>query len=112
MMWGPYSQDRPEYYTCWMDFCLKYNPDMKFYLSDAWIRLWPYEGGRPPKDESQYTHEVLTRLEAEKHELFKGLVTAMQETYPDKVYIVPTSLAVTRAAVLQVKGRRPCFLNS
>ena len=55
MMWGPYSQDQPEYYACWMDFCLKYNPDMKFYLSDAWIRLWPFDGGTPPDDESGYT---------------------------------------------------------
>ena len=35
MMWGPYFNDRPAYYLCWMDFCLKYNPSMKFFLSDA-----------------------------------------------------------------------------
>ena len=107
MMWGPYGQDRPEYYTCWIDFCLKYNPNMKFYLSDAWIRLWPYDGGKPPKDESQYTPELLTSLEAEKHEVFKALINGMQEKYPDKIYIAPTSLAVTKAAVLQVKGELP-----
>ena len=39
MMWGPYFNDRPAYYACWIDFCLKYNPDMKFYLSDAWPQL-------------------------------------------------------------------------
>ncbi len=107
MMWGPYSEDRPEYYTCWIDYCLKYNPEMKFYLSDAWIRLWDFNGGRPPKDESQYTPEFLTNLEAEKHELFEAFITAMQEKYPDKVYILPTSLAITKAAVLQVKGELP-----
>ena len=107
MMWGPYSQDQPEYYTCWIDYCLKYNPDMKFYLSDAWIRLWPFEGGKPPRDESEYTPEFLTNLEAEKHEPFKAFITKMQEDYPDKVFIIPTSLAVTKAAVLQVKGELP-----
>lgn len=107
MMWGPYSQDQPEYYTCWIDFCLKYNPDMKFYLSDAWIRLWPFDGGKPPKDESEYTPEFLTNLEAEKHESFKGFIEDMQERYPDKVFILPTSLAVTKAAVLQVTGKLP-----
>lgn len=107
MMWGPYSQDQPEYYTCWIDFCLKYNPEMKFYLSDAWIRLWPYNGGKPPKDESEYTPELLTNLEAEKHEPFKAFIMDMREKYPDKVYILPTSLAVTKAAVLQVKGELP-----
>ena len=39
MMWGPYFHDRPAYYACWIDFCLKYNPRMKFYLSDAWPQL-------------------------------------------------------------------------
>ena len=107
MMWGPYGQDRPEYYTCWIDYCLKYNPDMKFYLSDAWIRLWPFEGGKPPKDESQYTPELLANLEAEKHAAFTALLNDMQGKYPDKIFIAPTSLAVTKAAVLQVKGELP-----
>ena len=107
MMWGPYSQDQPEYYTCWIDYCLKYNPDMKFYLSDAWIRLWPFDGGKPPADESGYTPEFLTNLEAERHEFFKAFITGLQERYPNKVYIIPTSLAVTKAAVLQVKGELP-----
>lgn len=107
MLWGPYDQDQPEYYRCWIDYCLQYNPDMKFYLSDAWIRLWPFIGGKPPADESEYTPEMLSNLEAEKHELFKGFITKMQEEYPDKIYIIPTSLAVTKAAVLQVKGELP-----
>ncbi len=33
MMWGPYFNDRPAYYACWIDFCLKYNPHMKFYAT-------------------------------------------------------------------------------
>ncbi len=40
MMWGPYFNDRPEFYACWIEFCLKYNPDMKFFLSDAWPQLY------------------------------------------------------------------------
>jgi len=35
MMWGPYFNDRPQYYSCWIDFCLRFHPEMKFYLSDA-----------------------------------------------------------------------------
>ena len=80
---------------------------MKFYLSDAWIRLWPYEDGKPPKDESQYTPELLTKLEAEKHKLFEALITTIREKYPNKIFILPTSLAVTKAAVLQMKGELP-----
>lgn len=107
MMWGPYDKDQPEYYRAWIDYCLKYNPEMKFYLSDAWIRLWPHDGGRPPADESEYTVEFLTNAEAEKHKPFEAFVTAMREEYPDKIYITPTSLAVTKAALLQVKGELP-----
>ena len=64
-------------------------------------------GGKPPKDESEYTAGLLTKLEFEKHELFKGFITKMQAEYPGKIFIIPTSLAVTKAAVLQVKGKLP-----
>ncbi|MEO0416808.1 MAG: EF-hand domain-containing protein, partial [Verrucomicrobiota bacterium] len=107
MMWGPYDGDQPEYYSAWIDYCLKYNPEMKFYLSDAWIRLWPFKGGTPPKDESQYDMEFLLQAEAEKHQGFTKFIETMREKYPDKVFITPTSLAVTKAAVLQVKGELP-----
>ena len=30
MTWGPYFKYRPEFYACWVDFCLQYHPDMKF----------------------------------------------------------------------------------
>ncbi len=53
MVWGPYYNDRPEYYLCWMDFCLKYNPQMNFYLSDAWPQLEQLPS--VPSDESELT---------------------------------------------------------
>ena len=36
MMWGSYTNDRPEYYLAWIDYCLKYNPKMEFYVFNAW----------------------------------------------------------------------------
>ncbi|WP_430453979.1 hypothetical protein [Rhodopirellula europaea] len=60
MMFGPYFNDKPEYYSCWIDFCLKFNPDMKFYLSDAWPQL--YQLGENPTSESFFTEEVFERL--------------------------------------------------
>ncbi len=106
MMWGPYFNDRPEYYSCWIDFCLKYQPDMKFYLSDAWIRLFPL-GANPPKSEAACTPEVLMKLEAEHYAGFKQLVDTLNAKYPGKVFILPTSRAMTLAAVHQVKGELP-----
>ena len=36
MMWGSYTNDRPEYYFGWIDFCLKFNPKMEFYVFNGW----------------------------------------------------------------------------
>jgi hypothetical protein len=33
---GVLLQDKPEYFEPWIEFCLQYNPDMVFYLQDAW----------------------------------------------------------------------------
>ena len=106
MTWGPYFEDRPEYYSCWIDFCLKYHPDMKFYLSDAWIRLFEL-GGQPPKSESAYTPEVLEGIETEKHKQSKALIDTLNAKYPGKVFVMPTSRAMTLAAIHQVKGELP-----
>lgn len=106
MTWGPYFQDRPEYYSCWVDFCLQYNPEMKFYLSDAWIRLWKL-GTPPPKDESQYTPEVLMNLEKQKLKGTSSLINVLREKYPGKIFVMPTSRAMTLAAIHQVKGELP-----
>ena len=35
MMLGPYFQDRPAYYACLIDFCLKYNPRVNELIGEA-----------------------------------------------------------------------------
>ncbi|MEM1444364.1 MAG: hypothetical protein AAGF67_18610 [Verrucomicrobiota bacterium] len=105
MMWGPYFQDKPEYYSCWIDFCLKYHPDMKFYLSDAWIQL--YQMGETPKSEDAFTDEVIVQMGKEKQEGYIGLIETLRESYPDKVFILPTSDAMTLAARKQIRGELP-----
>jgi len=74
MMWGPYFNDRPEYYACWIDFCLKYNPAMKFYLSDAWPQLYQLES--PPASEENFTPEMFERMGKEKNRV-----------HPTKAYV-------------------------
>ncbi|MEM7013372.1 MAG: hypothetical protein AAF585_18025 [Verrucomicrobiota bacterium] len=105
MMWGPYFQDRPVYYSCWIDFCLKYNPDMKFFLSDAWPQV--EQLGEVPKTEEPLTAEAITRLGAEKNATYSKLVNALNEKYPDKVYIMPTSDAMVLAAQHFHRGELP-----
>ena len=105
MMWGPYFNDRPEYYSCWIDFCHQFHPDMKFYLSDAWPQL--YQLGKKPESEDVFTDELLDRIGKEKRDVYIEIVSALRDDYPDKVFIMPTSDAMTLAAKHFIKGELP-----
>ena len=105
MMWGPYYQDRPRYYSCWIDFCLKYNPDMKFYLSDAWPQLDQLE--QLPASETELTDEVFDRMSREKYEIFGTIVEKLKKSYPQKVYVMPTCDAMVLAVQRFHKGELP-----
>lgn len=105
MMWGPYFQDQPEYYLCWMDFSLKYNPQMKFYLSDAWPQL----GQLPqlPNSEAELTPEIFAQLGAEKNAATAKLVGTLNAKHPQKVFVMPTNDAMVLAAEYYSRGLLP-----
>lgn len=105
MMWGPYYQDRPEYYACWIDFCLEYNPEMKFYVSDAWPQLEQFK--RQPKSEKELTHEAIAKLGQEKNRTTAALVGDLNKKYPSKVFVMPTSDAMVLAVREFHKGNLP-----
>jgi hypothetical protein len=110
MIWGPYGNDRPEFYTCWIDFCEQYNPGMKFFLSDA----WPAPGQvrkvfnlkTNPESEAFFTDAVYDQLSAHANAGFAGLVKALRES-TDEVYILPTHAAMTEAARRFIRGELP-----
>lgn len=104
-MWGPYFQDRPEFYSCWIDFCLKYNPHMKFYLSDAWPQLYQLE--EVPKSEDFFTEAIFERMGKERTAGYMSLVNTLRKNYPDKVFIMPTSDAMVLAAKHYLRGELP-----
>jgi len=110
MIWGPSRGDRPEFYTCWIDFCLKYNPGMKFFVIDAWpapgqVRsVFKLEAN--PESEAFFTDEVYDRLSANMNTTFAGLVKALRES-TDDVYILPTHAALTEAAKRFNRGELP-----
>ena len=106
MMWGPYFNDQPAYYLCWMDFCLKYNPGMKFYLSDAWPQLYQL-GPNPPKNEKALTAQVWQRLGKQKNVQSKQLVDLLNKKHPGTVFIMPTSDAMVLAAEYFLRGELP-----
>lgn len=105
MLWGPYFKDRPKFYACWIDFCLKYSPHMKFYLSDAWPQL--YQLDQVPKSEAYFTAEVFARMGAERSVEYNRLVQALRQDYPERVFILPTSAAMVLAAQHYLRGELP-----
>ncbi|MEQ8787846.1 MAG: hypothetical protein RIC55_16190 [Pirellulaceae bacterium] len=105
MMWGPYYHDRPEYYRCWIDFCLKYNPGMKFYLMDGWPQIDQLPR-RPTSDEA-FTESLIAKMGELKQESFTKNVRVLEKEYPDKVFILPTCDAMVLAAQHQIRGELP-----
>lgn len=105
MMWGPYFNDRPEYYSCWIDFCLKYNPGMKFYLSDAWPQL--YQLDKVPESEAFFTEEVFEKMGKERTAGYSEQVRKLRESHAAQVFIMPTSDAMVLAAKHYLRGELP-----
>jgi hypothetical protein len=93
MIWGPYTADRPKFYTTWIDFCEQYNPGMKYFLIDAWPTLgqvqMQYKRKGNPESESFFTDDVFDQLNDAANKNFEALVGALRET-TEKVYILPS----------------------
>ena len=96
MLWGPYYYDRPAFYTCWIDFCLKHNPNMKFYLMNAWPQLGQLE--KLPTSEEELTAAKIAELGKERKATYDQLVRSLNEKHDGRVYILPTCEAMVLAA--------------
>jgi len=105
MMWGPYYNDRAEYYSCWIDFCLKYNPDMKFYLSDAWPQLDQLD--KVPSSEDALTPELIARLGQEKFETYSNILQGLNDKYDDRIFVMPTCEAMVLCVEYLKEGKLP-----
>ncbi len=88
-----------------MDFCLKYNPDMKFYLSDAWPQLEQLP--TTPQSESDFTVEMFKKMAAEKRKTNLPLVKELNGKYGDRVFVLPTSQAMVLAVEYYLQGKLP-----
>lgn len=105
MMWGPYYNDKKEYYTCWIDFCLKYNPEMKFYLSDAWPQLDQLD--KMPASEAELTPELVARLGQEKFDVYSLIIKELNQKYGERVFIMPTCEAMVQCVKYLDEGKLP-----
>ncbi len=103
MLWGGYTGDRANYYRAWIDFCLKYNPEMHFYRFNGWPQ-WAHgfgENDRTPRIENY-------RKQANKaHEHYSKFIAEMEKHYPGKVHILPTNEAMLSALELYFQDKLP-----
>ena len=105
MMWGPYFNDRPEYYLCWMEFCLKYNPAMKFYLSDAWPQIEHLD--MAPDSGKGFVAETIASLGKLKNAAYGEILSVLNGKYPGRVFVLPTSDAMVLASQYFERGELP-----
>lgn len=105
MLWGPYFNDRPEYYSCWIDFCLKYQPDMKFYLSDAWPQLDQLD--QIPTSEAALTPKMFEQLGQEKFDIYGNIVNQLNEKYDGRIFVMPTCEAMVLCVKYLDQGKLP-----
>jgi hypothetical protein len=91
MTWGSYYEDKSEYYTQWIDLCLKYNPEMTFLIQDGWPRFSP---DYKEKEPAEIRGQLNARLTEFQKDFYRPGYESLNEKYPGKVRIIPASLAV------------------
>jgi len=106
MLWGPSPHDRPAYYACWIDFCLKHHPQMKFYLSDSWPMLLK-QLDKVPASEDDITAEVVVHAGEMFQHTYSAIVRKLNEKYPGKVFVLPTCEAMVLALQSYKRGALP-----
>jgi len=106
MLWGPSPHDRPAYYACWIDFCLKHHPQMKFYLSNSWPMLLK-QLDKVPASEDDITAEVVVQAGEMFQHSYSAIVRKLNEKYPGKVFVLPTCEAMILALQSYKRGELP-----
>ena len=105
MLWGPYYHDRREYYECWIDFCLKYNPKMKFYLMDVWPQIGQLE--KIPNSEKALSNKVIAGMGQVKKSIYAKIVRNLNKKYGNRVFVLPTCDAMVLAVEYYHRGKLP-----
>ncbi|MFP6878296.1 MAG: hypothetical protein VCA37_15815 [Roseibacillus sp.] len=106
MTWGGYYQDKPEYFTQWIDLCLDHNPKMTFCLQDGWPR---YDA----KFKGMANEEILSSMKKDYAEFrstrSKEFFANMEKGYPGKVCVIPAGAAVIDLIERFYAGKVPDF---
>jgi len=105
MTWGAYYNDKPAYYTQWMDVCLKHNPEMIFYLQNGWPRQ-DAELDKAPAAKAIAAYEATY---ATIEDTFRKSLDAMKGKYAGKVRVIPAGRAVVKLLKLYYEKKLPGF---
>ncbi|MEC7565077.1 MAG: hypothetical protein VX738_05275, partial [Planctomycetota bacterium] len=103
MMWGSYTNDRPEYYLAWIEFCMKYNPKMEFYVFNAWPQYADGFGNQDTKPQIENYRAQAKKID----QSVTKQIAALDKHYPDKVHVLPTCDAMMGALELYFQGNLP-----
>ena len=98
---GSYYFDKPEYYTPWIDYCLKHNPKMTFLIQDGWARV-----PRRVRN-SSLKLEMFLPEQKKIDKTIKTIVEKLDEKYPDKVRVIPVGAAMSEMLRLYFADKLP-----
>jgi hypothetical protein len=104
MMWGGYTNDRPEFYFGWIDFCLKHNPKMEFYRFNGWPQ-WADGFGKGDKEPSIENYREFATKRS--RTVTTQLIAGINKRYPGKVHVLPTNEAMLLALEFYFQGKLP-----
>jgi hypothetical protein len=105
MTWGCYTDDKPEFYSQWIDLCLKYNPKMEFCIQDGWPRF-------DPSWKTQPKEKLLQAIDARNGEIQGAMLRTFEhfgKKYPAKVRVIPAGPAVVDLIHRHHDGKAPDF---
>jgi hypothetical protein len=79
MTWGVFFNDKPGNFEPWIEFCLRHNPDMVFYLQDGWTGTAFY------KSEKELSLDKFLAGQAKLNGMVKNIIEPLKKKYPGKV---------------------------
>lgn len=106
LIWGSYVEDKPEYFSQWIELALRHNPDMKFFIQDGWPRYTPAHH-RAQKEIAM--NQLETEMERMVKEYFTPGLSTLDELHPGKVRFIPAGPAVVELIRRFHAGKLPGF---
>ena len=80
-----------EDYQRWIEFAMKHNPDIKFYIQD----LWPWLADPKGEPNVEFSLEEFEAAMDVSSQSINAVIAQLNKKYPGRVHILPAGLAMT-----------------